>query len=209
MVITTWLSGTVFWYFMLLYVWCTLLLISIAIHMCSNQNMNRPWRELEKPRNCPCFENNPSMLSKSLYFLLFCHVEMQRFRLQVPRRLSTSVWSLFSFINTMYYCLSDFFLSALFADLVFTPIVQYNRWIVLLVYYHIQHAWVNEGNRMHDSPGWKKASVEFKGSLLGICTVKEDLIEYEWSVERWEVLRGLLCSGLQIRPNHPGGIANI
>ena len=31
---------------------------------------------------------------------------------------------------------------------------------------------------MHDSPGWEKASVEFKGSLLGICTVKEDLIEY-------------------------------
>ena len=31
---------------------------------------------------------------------------------------------------------------------------------------------------MHDSPGWEKASLEFKGSLLGICTViKEDLIE--------------------------------
>ena len=24
-----------------------------------------------------------------------------------------------------------------------------------------------------------------------------------------EVLRGFLCSGLRIRPNHPGGIANI
>ena len=24
-----------------------------------------------------------------------------------------------------------------------------------------------------------------------------------------EVLRGLLCSGLRIRPNHPGGITNI
>ena len=24
-----------------------------------------------------------------------------------------------------------------------------------------------------------------------------------------EVLRGLLCNGLRIRPNHPGGIANI
>ena len=24
-----------------------------------------------------------------------------------------------------------------------------------------------------------------------------------------EVLRGLLCGGLRIRPNHPGGIANI
>ena len=29
---------------------------------------------------------------------------------------------------------------------------------------------------MHDSPGWEKASVEFKGSLLGICAVKEDLM---------------------------------
>ena len=26
--------------------------------------------------------------------------------------------------------------------------------------------------------GWETASLEFKGSLLGICTVKEELIEY-------------------------------
>ena len=52
--------------------------------------------------------------------------------------------------------------------------------------------------------GWEKALLEFKGSMLGIFTVKEELIEY-----MDEVLRGLLCSALQIRPNHPGGIANI
>jgi len=26
--------------------------------------------------------------------------------------------------------------------------------------------------------GWETASLEFKGSLFGICTVKEELIEY-------------------------------
>ena len=55
---------------------------------------------------------------------------------------------------------------------------------------------------MHDSPGWAKASLEFKDSLLGFAT--------DWLILNMdEVLRGLLCSGLRIRPNHPGGIANI
>ena len=31
--------------------------------------------------------------------------------------------------------------------------------------------------------GWETALLEFKGSLLGICTVKEELIEYGWSIE--------------------------
>ena len=57
---------------------------------------------------------------------------------------------------------------------------------------------------MHHSPSWEKASLEFKGSLLGF--VIEKLFEYGWSVERWEVLRGLLCSGYGSA--HPGGIAN-
>ena len=30
---------------------------------------------------------------------------------------------------------------------------------------------------------WEMALLEFKGSLLGICTVKEELIEYGWSIE--------------------------
>ena len=46
--------------------------------------LTRPWRKLEKPSN-PALTNNPLMLPKGLHFLLFCHVDMQRFRLQVPR----------------------------------------------------------------------------------------------------------------------------
>ena len=35
--------------------------------------------------------------------------------------------------------------------------------------------------------GWETASLEFKGSLLGIFTVKEELIEYRWSIEKFTV----------------------
>ena len=38
---------------------------------------------------------------------------------------------------------------------------------------------------MHDSPGWEKASLEFKGSLFEFVT--NWLIEYGWSIERFTV----------------------
>ena len=54
-------------------------------------------------------------------------------------------------------------------------------------YNNIQQPWArgNEGNRMHDAWGWEKASLEFKGLLLGF--VIDKLIEYGWSVERCTV----------------------
>ena len=85
---------------LLLYVWCSLPLISIAIHMCSNQNLSRPRRKLEKSSSCPCFQNNPSMLSKSLHFLLFCHVEMKDLNCNYHVA-SVHPCELFSFINTI------------------------------------------------------------------------------------------------------------
>ena len=57
--------------------------------------------------------------------------------------------------------------------------------IIIIIINHIQQPWVNEGNRMHDSPGWEKASLEFKGSIFEFVT--NWLIEYGWSIERFTV----------------------
>ena len=42
------------------------------------------------------------------------------------------------------------------------------------------------------------------GTLPWNSRVQGKMIEYGW-----RGVRGVLCSGLRIRPNHPGGIANI
>ena len=44
--------------------------------------------------------------------------------------------------------------------------------------------------------GWETASLEFKGSLLGICTVKEELIDYGWSIVQ-EVYYAVLYGSTQ------------
>ena len=44
--------------------------------------------------------------------------------------------------------------------------------------------------------GWETALLEFKGSLLGICTVKEELIEYGWSIVQ-EVYYAVLYGSTQ------------
>ena len=97
----------------------------------------------------------------------------------------------------------DHFLSCRFCshrDLKLKLTVQWNSWIAVLVYNYIHQPWVNE-----DARGLlKRTLLEFEGLLLGICKR-----EYRWGDERWEVLRGLLCTDLRIRPNHPNGIANI
>ena len=35
--------------------------------------------------------------------------------------------------------------------------------------------------------GWEKALFRIQGFTVGICTVKEELIEYGWSIEKFTV----------------------